>query len=313
MFLTGGLESSFFQIKRDNEEIFSSMTPMDVSTLTRNFTTNISIGFGFGRLRNVNPMIRSLRFNERLNALNTTESMNDADRFAAAEQFTRFNGYQQIYDRPEKYFWDDMNQAISPELMSLPPFDLFYLTDTMNETIGARREGWEISAEVDLQYDVDYFKNENNSMTNSQTSNNTTLIPSISGVWAKNLSLNQQVTLSGGFQYFEDLGSESYFNRNKILNASGSWLYSISDRFLMTTNVGHIRIYRDLHTTSLTNIGLNADYFIENSFSLFANLLFVYRPDSTVFTVDDVIEYTADSKDFIFSAGLRYYFMRELF
>lgn len=301
IFLRGGLLGSYDQAKTDlqanqNNSFYGQWD------FARSFETALSFGVGFGRIRNVNPVIRSLRLGERLNALDVGQSMNDQDYISAAEHFTKFNGYQNRYDRPEKYFWGDMNEIISPNLAALNPFDLLYLTDTTLETIGSRQEGWEIQALITLDYSARYTEDETLE-SGSELSESTVFQPSISGSWSKNLSLKHQLGLSANLQSFillDDDGSDP-----TLAIVSGSWLYTITDRILSKTNVTLIQHFTNPRGFLTANSEI--DYFIENRFSLFSNIVMVHRPKF----LDENHDHR--SVQLFFSAGMRYYLKRELF
>ncbi|MEX0905483.1 MAG: hypothetical protein WD604_06235 [Balneolaceae bacterium] len=192
LFFSGTFSGIFFQNRFRDEETLQGTVIIDESLLNRSFSTTFSIGVGYGRVRNVNPMIRALRLNERFEALNTDQSLSVADVLTASEQFTRQEGYQRSYDRPLKSFWQDMDQLLSPDLSALDPFDLLYLTDTSVETIGQRQEGWEITGTAGIGYSANYIREEDDisGTTSSNLSQFTNFIPRIYGAWYKNLSWN---------------------------------------------------------------------------------------------------------------------------
>ncbi|MEX2456152.1 MAG: hypothetical protein WD381_02515, partial [Balneolaceae bacterium] len=225
LFLIGSLTGNFTQHRSHTESQTS-----DNLNLNRSFRTTFSAGVGYGRLRNVNPMLRSLRMNERYQAVNPGQTLSHSDLMMASEQFTKSNGYQQIYDRPQKYFWEDMDNMIDADLSALNPYDLLYVTETTSETIGSRREGWEVRADVGLRFRANYFRNENRvaGSESSDLSSNTFLIPSVSGIWSKNISLNTQFSLSASYQYFREITGDNNLS-NHFITTSGSWLYNISD------------------------------------------------------------------------------------
>ena len=47
--------------------------------INRLYETNVDLGFGFGRIRNVNPVFEAIRFYERLKYLRNVEDLNDED------------------------------------------------------------------------------------------------------------------------------------------------------------------------------------------------------------------------------------------
>jgi hypothetical protein len=306
LFIVGGFGGFLLQNHSKQLQRTSGDVVVDLDRITRSLNSYISGGIGYGRIRNVNPMIRSLRLNERLKELNSGEQLNIDDLRKASEQFTRVNGYNQVYDRPEKYFWGDMDSEISTQLMELNPFDLFYLTDVLSETIGQRLEGWEVVARVNLIHLVSYSKNENN-ITGAETSqlNRSTLLnPALFGRWYKNLDLKNQVGLRADFSYNQDLSSDndlSYY----VLGARAEWLHTITDRFLAQPYISYQRRINDLNFSDLS-AGSSFNYFVENNLSIFSTLQYSHiRGESASFT--------ETRNRFIFNAGVRYYIRRGLF
>lgn len=300
VFLTASLRGNFQQAKTEYE---SSQTNSFLGNwpFARQLETAATIGVGFGRLRNVNPSIRSLRLGERLNALNNGQSMTNQDYFSAADHFTQYSGYQSRYDRPQKYFWGDMDDMISPNLSALNPFDLLYLTDSTVEAIGTRKEGWEVQVSGTLDYSTRYTKNISVTMEN-ELSQETIFQPRISGSWWKNLSLKHQIAFSGQLQSFIWLNSNH--NSTYVGDIQAQWLYTITDRILSTTNLA--LLHRFSGNSGLISLNSGIDYFVENRFSIFTDIFMAHRP---LFLNDG----DSRSLDLFVNAGLRYYFKRELF
>jgi hypothetical protein len=307
LFLTGVFQG---RLTQDHSKQLRSTDTGTVNTdtnqLYRNLNTTLGAGVGYGRIRNVNPMIRSLRMNERLNALNTGQQMDMNDLRNASEQFTRINGYSQTYDRPEKYFWNDMDSEISTQLMALNPFDLFYLADVLSETIGQRLEGWEVSATVNLIHDVSYSKTENNliSTETSQLFRSTFLSPTISGRWYKNLDLNNQVGVRAQVSYLTNITDNDFSYTS--LNIRAEWLHTITDRLLVQPHINYQRMMNDLNF-SVLSAGSSFNYFVENNVSIFSTIRFSHTRDELTTTIDET------RNRFQFNAGVRYYMRRGLF
>lgn len=289
---------------------------IDEQFLDRYFSASFLVGIGYGRLRNVNPMIRSLRLNERYNSLDLGQSLGNEDIFNAAEHFTRERGYQQAYDRPLKYFWDDLDQLISPDLSGLDPFDLLYLTDTSSEVIGQRQEGWEISGAAGIQYSVQYNREENNSSgeSSSSLSENPYFSPTISGAWYKNLSLEHQVSLQAGFNYLIPFNRSTDY-RMYSFSVTGSWLYNLTDRMLTNTSV----TFRtsdsrsDLPSNSDIAIRSEINYFIENRLALFSSVRYGYSFQAESEVANGTVISATDTGNLQFNAGIRYYLQRGVF
>ncbi|MCC5941180.1 MAG: hypothetical protein JJU37_06510 [Balneolaceae bacterium] len=306
LFIVGGFggflrQNRLKQLQRTDNDVVSEM-----ERLTRFLNSYVSSGIGYGRIRNVNPMIRSLRMNERLNELDTGEQMTIDDLRNASEQFTRVSGYDEVYDRPEKYFWGDMDSEISTQLMELNPFDLFYLTDVLTEIIGQRLEGWEVIARVNLIHMVSYSKNENKITGTefSQLDRSTLLNPSIFGRWYKNLDLNNQIGLRANISYRHDLSNDKDFSYYE-LGARAEWLHNITDRFLAQPFISYQRRINDLNFSDFT-AGSSFNYFVENNLSIFSSIQYSY-------TRNELNIFTETRNRFQFNAGMRYYMRRGLF
>lgn len=313
VFFSGNLSGDFHQQNTENE---NSSNLIDLSRLQRRFSTSFSIGIGYGRLRNVNPMIRSLRLNERFNSLDSGQSLGNEDILNAAEHFTRERGYQQAYDRPLKYFWDDLDQLISPDLSGLDPFDLLYLTDTSSEVIGRRMEGWEISGAAGIRYTVQYNREENNNSgeTSSSLSENPYFSPTISGAWFKNLSLEHQVGLQAGFNYLIPLNRSTDY-RSYSFSITGNWLYNLTDRILTNTSVNFRTTDPRADLPSLSDIAIRSEinYFIENRLALFSSVRYGYRYQAESTVVNGTVISATDTGNLQFNAGIRYYLQRGVF
>lgn len=299
----GNLRQDYDQYRMESNNLIQ----MDESSFNRFFTSELSIGFGYGRMRNVNPMIRSLRLNERMQALGNNQSMSNSDYLAAAQHFTKHSGYAQRYDRPEKHFWEDMNTVISPDLSSLSPFDLLYLTETSLETIGSRSEGWEVEASGTIRYTTDYSRTTDNLIGQpvSNLNSSTMFIPRLEGRWSKNVSLKNQFSLHAYIQSFIELDDNS--DNYSMASVGASWLHNVTDRILSTTSFYLMKPFGNVFPSGLLNINSTIDYFIENRFSLFTNVNLINRPEFLSSNQE------GGSTQIIYRAGLRYHFLRGLF
>lgn len=307
IFLIRSFQGNFRQLHSKefrNSDIDGTTT--DMSRLQRNFSTTIGGGVGIGRLRNINPMIRALRLNERLNSLGSEQEMTLNDLRNASEQFTKVNGYNQVYDRPDKYFWGDMDSEISPNLMALNPFDLFYLTDVSSESIGQRLEGWEVVAQLDLNHSVNYLKtNDNIPDTESSQLNRTTMLsPNVMGVWYRNLDLKNQVGLTAQISYNTDIASGSNFSYY-TLQTRAEWLHTITDRFLAQPYISYIRFMNDIKNQNLS-VGSSFNYYVENNLSIFTTIRYTYIKN-------EINNFSESRNRFQLNAGVRYYMRRGLF
>ncbi|MGM0546422.1 MAG: hypothetical protein ACQEST_06850 [Bacteroidota bacterium] len=150
LFAEGALQFDYSSTKNETEDN-QTLTDKQL-TYDRIFRTTPKLGIGFGRIRNVSPVIRAMRLRERAGAVNKGLSFGEEDVLATTDQMTRYQGYQRRYDRPSKHFWGDLDRNTNVDLRSLNAFDMLYLTDVLDEAIGTRLEGWELLGGVQFNY-----------------------------------------------------------------------------------------------------------------------------------------------------------------
>lgn len=255
----------------DADESPSPTTPSDTETL---HYVESRFGIGLGRVRNVTPVIRALRLDARLQALGRDARLTDEEVQDVAHQFARTPGYGAVYDRPDKYFWDDLFEQLDGRLSPLSPFETLYLTDVLQERIGQRFEGADVAAGGLVRtgmINLSAF----NPGPSSNASSEVELGAFASGRWYKNLSLNHQLELNA------DLAATTVVTTADVAalrsTVGGAWLWSVADRFLLDTRLAADFITFDepstlpphpytnqQHYTATTNLFI----FVENSVAL---------------------------------------------
>lgn len=295
------------------------------------FSATPRIGYGFGRLRNVNPIIRAVRLSERASVIKGTMDFSRQEIQAAADQFTRYDGYQQTYDRPQKYFWDDMDEAMAPDLSSLNTFDMLYLTDVLDEGIGTRLEGWEVIGGAQFSYQNNLERIERPFNQFDQLIRDELISKRagvfVNGRWYKNTSLTQQWGITGKVRLSYPLGNQTgYTSVNRkwgfSFRTGVNYLWNITDRFLFRSELNNLYSRSMLQESS---IGGGTDYYqwfnrlmLDNNFSYFVEnrlaltLSLKSRLSHNGNTQSDA---TLEARRFNWSAGLglRYYFSRNLY
>ncbi len=315
-----------FNRDKSEEERNGSLITKRVS-YDRTFSLSPRLGIGFGRVRNVSPVIRAIRLKERTDALNSDLKFTNGDILSAADQFSRYDGYQQTYDRPAKYFWGDMDEMTSANLGSMDAFDMLYLTDVFDEAIGTRLEGWEIIGGLDYTYLNSLNRDEETVGAGEQVTRNTSVNNQLgiflNGRWYKNTSLNKQWGLAGNMMLQYPLNNNNLVKRNLLIGAGINWLWNVSDRILLqaSLNESYNRSKREAaviggttteFSTWSNRITLSTDlnYFIENSLAINASV-----SPSLMHQGDNLNEDSLNNRrfDWGFRLGLRYYFDRNLY
>jgi len=125
------------------ESIIEVSDADEIRNFRRNHHFGIGPSVGWGRARDVTPLIRAQRLSERLIALDrpplTSDQVQQIARVLATEQ-----GYRTVFDRPERSFWRDVLEPMLDQENPLSPYEIFYLRDVLAEDIGPRREGVEL-------------------------------------------------------------------------------------------------------------------------------------------------------------------------
>ncbi|PAU94412.1 hypothetical protein CK503_06320 [Aliifodinibius salipaludis] len=297
----------------------------------RNFRVTPKFGVGIGRVRNVNPVIRAIRLKERAGALNSSLFFSEQDILSAADHMTRYQGYQQRYDRPSKHFWGDMDQQTNVDLSTLDTFDMLYLTDVLNEALGTRLEGWELMGGAEFNYSNDLERTEE-SMSPIDPVNRDVYISKeiagfINGRWYHNSSLNQQWGLVGDVTLSYPLGDRNTVVATQRYFSAGieaNWLWNVTDRFLFRSAIRNVYGRAKIEeTTSVVQEPLeisewynrvlmnsSLSYFLENSLALNVNVNSQLSHQG-----DDQTGNQLNRRRLSWSAsvGVRYYFNRNLY
>ncbi|SMO42289.1 hypothetical protein [Gracilimonas mengyeensis] len=288
--------------------------------LERRLYLNPELGIGFGRLRNITPQIRAIRLNERYKSLGEA-SLTNREIIATAEHFTKLRGYQRTTDRYQKYFWGDMNQVLSGKLDAINAYNLLYLTDVLNETLGQRLEGFETSISGTFSYFNRLRREESKQLGETSidrdTDINKALITTATIRWYKNLNLNHQISFVSENNLQFPLEDESDLKWTLSSQTSFNWLWTLTDRYLFTTRLQNqlLNPKRKLNTSNFdylrntTYLSGNLSYFIENRIALTGGAsvgMEIYNRESVVTMKEKLFNWNVN-------ASIRYYFARNLF
>jgi hypothetical protein len=297
----------------------NSLPVVDGTSFSRNVFARPGIGLGYGRFRNVTPTLRALRLSER-SQLMQLQALNNNQVLTAADHFTRFDGYAQRYDRPKKYFWEDMNNSLSNIYSDLSVFDAFYLDEVFDEALGSRFEGFEVFGGFEYQYNAQLQKTDNR--INNTDSRETLILKEhryfANFNWSKNLDLENQLSVRISTNQFVNNEEGANFDRRNISELRTEWLKNLSDRYLLLVflenrllvNKGNDDLGSPDFDQNVTTLGTTITFFNENKFSLGGNISLSY----------DYREQRADTRKNLdktfrlnIGANLRYFFNRNLY
>ncbi len=127
----------------------------------KNQQYTISLGFGWGKMRNVTSVVSAIRFQERLKQLNLlSNDLNETTIEDLAEQFYREGYYSNVHVRPDKFFWDDVEKTLSNDGVSLSGLNQYadsYVREVPGELRFVRNEGIVGGVNLQLSYNNSYY------------------------------------------------------------------------------------------------------------------------------------------------------------
>ncbi len=266
---------------------------INTTEVSRSFSSSLSLGVGLGRVRNVTPLIQAQRLNERLQALGRPSL--SADQVTdMARQLARSGGFQRVFDRSDRRFWDDVFEPLAGEGTPLTPFEVFYLRESVFEELGSRREGSEISAGFSASRSG-----------GDQRNPVTTVGPWMNMAWSRNLSLNRQVSAAFNTSYgWREPARSTTTAETGSVNVQGNYLWVLADRVRWSNNLNGNLFYSesDAGTASrMQTVRLNSScsYYIEDRVSLIPAIQLSWIRASTV-------NNRLDQRSWNFSLGLNY-------
>jgi len=286
----------------------------DVADLGVAYRSSARLGIGFGRVRDVTPVIRALRVRERLQALGRDDMMGREAVQAAAQAFARRPGYTAIYDRPDKYFWNDLFSEIGDETDGLAPGEVFYVAEALQEPVGRRLEGGEVRAGVTLNYDNELERTEDNGVLTRRDRD----IESAYGLFASgeyftNLGLRQQVGIVLDARYTRPTEDDRITDSASRVTLDATWLYDVADRFRLDSRVNarYARTQRaepfDITESAIgVSVQTDARVFVENRLAVTTGVGYAYDYEDQGDRADQT------SRGMFFDVGVRYYLFRSL-
>ena len=267
----------------------------------------IAAGAGYGRVRDVTPVIRALRLNERLNAIGMG-GLSDGQIQDVAGIFAKRNGYGWVYDRPNRHFWNDVGNVVPGMLDNFSFFDAYYLGDVLAEATGQRFEGWDAAAQafVDHRRFSDKREVDGNTTLDMDQSHSQVGL-NLAGRFFHNLSLEQMISVRAnlGFgMFYPDQGDSE---RLLLAGIELGNLYNITDRLLVQSaisiNYDKVGSGDNAISDRIFRTSSAITYFIEDNIHVTANI--AYRNDK-----EDRVNFDRTRSDFGINVSLRYFFLR---
>ncbi|MGE5410573.1 MAG: hypothetical protein ACM3MI_06405 [Clostridiales bacterium] len=279
----------------------------------KNQNYDFQFGIGWGKYRDVTPVVTALRFQQRLKQLNLLN--NDLSSKAVedlAEQFSRQNYYSNVYNRPDKYFWRDIEKVlINDNIVSLNSLNQYansYLREVPNEMRFIRNEGLASGIGLEVNYVNNYYSDNYNSY-DPHISEELYTLANAYVQFSHQLNLNSQfgflLSASGG----PNLIKNSVIKQRYVLNAQLRYDYELTDRIVTSVEDNFsLGFYNyDLQKKSLYNsVSLGLNYFIEDNVLLKASYNWKYSDDKHIAGINN---FQWSSNNYV-NLGITYYFDR---
>jgi hypothetical protein len=266
----------------------------------------VSIGIGWGKMRDVTSVVSAIRFQERLKQLNLlSNDLNEKTIEDLAEQFYRQGYYSNVHVRPDKFFWDDVEKTLSNDGVSLAGLNQYadsYIREVPGELRFNRNEGIVGGVDLRLSYNNNYY-----SQSLSPISEQLYTLADAYVNFSHQMDLNSQVrfdlSLSGG----PNLIKNSSVRQEYIVNADAGYDYELTDRMVASLDDIFGLTFQNMGTQGkqLSNdLNFSLSYFVEDNVSLSVSYSWSY---------DDYrhITYTLQTEnDNYVQVGFTYYLQR---
>jgi hypothetical protein len=293
---------------RDYEYRWKNRDTDSFDRTSNEYAVEAGIGLGFGRLREVTPVIRALRLSERWTALDKGPALQDKQIRDVASLIAGRSGYSKVYQRSGKYFWDDVIATIGSG-DDLSAFELYYLSDIFYESVGTRLEGWDATINLTVEAREDYLYSEY-----------TWLGASAHGRWYKNHNLNNQTGFELLTAIMNPIDESSEEGAEIGLEFIAKHLWFIADRLSWEPMIrisGNFEAVegsgdRDEWWRTLQFYRIQSDltYFIEDLMAIRTSSQFYFRRQD----YDNTLGYRhrVDELGWVVDMGLTYYLDRHL-
>ncbi len=239
----------------------------------RVYETRSSAGLGLGRIRDVTPLIRAARLNERLAALGH-ERLAEDDVVDVAQGISRRAMYQRVFSRPSRRYYEDVLGPVTQHA-ALDPFATFYLIEAMDEDVGARYEGWQVDLVGQAVYQHDITTD---NLGVDPSPEYWRIGPVLRARWSHNPTLAHQFAV--------DLESSYLFYRRDngwgFLDLRFSYLWCLADRMLWTNTLDNELQYIE-STTDIRRIRRSVDVTLRSEAAFYVEDRFAIRPSLSLY------------------------------
>ena len=248
---------------------------------------SFAAGMGIGKQRNVTPIVSAIRFQERLKQLNILNSdLSDKTIEDLAQQFYKQTYYSLIHERPDKYFWQDIEKTLLQDGVALKDLNMYadaYLRESVNEVRFLRSEALMAGLNLRAQYQNIYSTSSGNG---SNINEQFLTLGEVYFIYSHQMNLNSQLnigmTISGG----PNITKHPYERQQYLFDGNAGYNYELTDRLVASlNNAFNLQFMNyDKEEKFLSNLlGFTLRYFIEDNLSFNANYQWSYRVNKNLY------------------------------
>ncbi len=257
----------------------SDSTRRDLYTDTKSQIYGISFGIGWGKMRNVTPVVSAIRFQQRLKQLNLlNKDLSESTIEDLAQQFYREGYFSDVHVRPDKFFWQDVQKTLSRDGVSLAGLNQYadsYIREVPNELRFMRNEGIVGGIDIIMSYTNSYGRNAYPYGTEEQFLAQGNAYLQYSHQLDLNSQFNFNISLSGG----PNLSRNPQLRQAYAVNADAGYDYELTDRLVFSLDEA-LKLAFNNSTNSNRNlqnaVNAAATYFVEDNISLTASYSWNY-------------------------------------
>ena len=302
------LGSNISVTMEDNKDELSGGMTRNTYNGNKQQNYSFSAGLGIGKRRNVTPVVSAIRFQERLKQVNMLDGdLSDKTIEDLAQKFYKQTYYSAIHDRPDKYFWQDIEKTLSNDGVTLKDLNMYadaYLRESVNEVRFLRSEAFIGGVNLRGEYQNYYSASTGNGFTIDEQF---LALGEAYFTYSHQLNLNSQInlgmTISGGPNIIKHQNERQEY----LLSANIGYNYEITDRLVASSNnlFNLDFLNYDKQEKILSNmLGLSLRYFIEDNLSLNANYQWNYQVNKPNYYENNT------NNNHSINLGFTYYFER---
>ena len=245
---------------------------------TQDYT--FGLGVGVGKMRNVTAVVSAIRFQQRLKQLNLLNGdLSEGTIEDLAQQFYREGFYGEVHVRPDKFFWQDVQNALARDGVSLAGLNQYadsYLREVPNELRFMRTEGAVAGVQLQVEYS-NQFQTMSPGFWNLAEALYT--LANIYAQYSHQLDLNSQLAFGASLSGGPNIVKDSQGKQQYSASANVAYDYELTDRIVLSAyddfNLQFINMAPKARSLS-DNLGASINYFVEDHVSLSASYSWNY-------------------------------------